>query len=96
MLAHRFDSPGLYVLDEPEAALPFSSSLALVRLLGDLASSKSTQAIVSTHSPIVAATPGAEVGEWGLRRVHRADLELIRHWRRFLDEPAAYLRHLRE
>lgn len=99
VLAHRFDSPGLYVLDEPEAALSFSSSLALVGLLAEIAVSDGTQAIVSTHSPLVAATPGAElyeVGDWGLRRVAWEDLELVRHWRRFLDEPGSYLRHLRE
>ena len=97
VLAHRFDSPGLYVLDEPEAALSFSSTLALVGLLADIARSERTQAIVSTHSPIVAATPGAdlyEVGDWGLRRVHWEELELVQHWRRFLQQPAAYLRHL--
>lgn len=97
VLAHRFDSPGLYVLDEPEAALSFSSTLALVGLLAEIGRSERTQAIVSTHSPLVAATPGAdlyEVGDWGLRRVHWEDLELVQHWRRFLEEPAAYLRHL--
>ncbi|WP_240757625.1 AAA family ATPase [Nakamurella flava] len=99
VLAHRFDSPGFYVLDEPEAALSFSSSLALVGLLAEIAVSERTQAIVSTHSPIVAATPGAdiyEVGDWGLRRVAWEDLELVQHWRRFLDGPGAYLRHLRD
>lgn len=97
ILADRFDSPGLYVLDEPEAALSFSSTLALVGLLAEIARSERTQAIVSTHSPLVAATPGAdlyEVGEWGLRRAAWEELELVRHWRRFLDEPMAYLRHL--
>lgn len=97
LLSERFDSPGLYVLDEPEAALSFSSSLALTGLLAEMAAGERTQAIVSTHSPIIAATPGAdiyEVGDWGLRRVDWEDLELVRHWRRFMDQPAAYLRHL--
>jgi len=47
----------------------------------------------------LAATPGAEiieVGAHGLRRVDWADLELVDHWRRYLDRPSAYLRHLTE
>lgn len=98
VLTSRFDSPGLYVLDEPEAALSFQSSLALIDVLQSIAGSETSQAIVATHSPIVAATPGAdlyEVGEWGIRPAQWRDLELVQHWARFLDEPEAYLRHLR-
>lgn len=57
------------------------------------------QVVCATHSPILAATPDAEiieVGEHGLRRVDWADLELVDHWRRYLDHPSAYLRHLTE
>lgn len=39
-----------------------------------------SQVIVSTHSPVLAALPGAqilEVGPWGLRRQSRADLDLV-------------------
>lgn len=97
VLAERFDGPGLYLLDEPESALSFRSSLALVALLGEMARSRTSQAIVATHSPIIAATPGAhvyEVGEWGLRRTSWEDLDLVRDWRQFLHDPELYLRHL--
>lgn len=97
VLSERFDGPGLYLLDEPESALSFRSSLALVALLGEMARSRTSQAIVATHSPIIAATPGAhvyEVGEWGLRRTDWRDLELVGDWRRFLTDPESYLRHL--
>lgn len=97
VLAERFDGPGLYLLDEPESALSFRSSLALVALLGEMARSRTSQAIVATHSPIIAATPGAhlyEVGEWGLRRTDWQDLDLVRDWRAFLADPELYLRHL--
>ena len=65
-------------------------------LLGDLADSGS-QIILSTHSPVLAALPGAdlyEVGEWGLRRTDYDDLSLVRTWRSFLDSPQRFLRHL--
>lgn len=96
LLAHRFDSPGLYVLDEPESALSFTGCLALVGHLHALVGSGG-QVVMATHSPIVAAMPGAtllEVGDWGLRRVTWDELALVDHWRRFLAAPQAYLRHV--
>ncbi len=98
VLSSRFSDSGLYVLDEPEAALSFSGSLALVGVLADIVSSTAAQALVATHSPIVAATPGAdlyEVGPWGLRPSSWEELSLVRHWSSFLADPERYLRHLR-
>ncbi len=97
VLGSRFSSPGLYVLDEPEAALSFDGSLALVGILKEIAESRRTQAIVATHSPIVAATPGADVydvGPWGLRATPWSELRLVQNWRSFLADPQRYLRHL--
>ena len=97
LLARRFDDPGFYVLDEPEAALSFSGCLALVAVLTEIVRGNRAQAVVATHSPIVAATPGAvvyEVGEWGMRRCDWPDLQLVRNWRSFLDDPNRFLRHL--
>ena len=96
VLRTRFDSPGFYCLDEPEAALSFRSSLALLRALHDLAAS-GAQVLCATHSPVVASLPGAtvlEVGPWGLRPTRWDDLELVRHWRDYLDAPQRYLRHV--
>ncbi len=96
VLRHRFNRPGFYVLDEPESALSFSGCLALVGVLEEIADAGG-QVLVATHSPLVASLPGAtvlEVGEWGLRETAWADLDLVRHWRAFLDAPARYLRHV--
>lgn len=96
VLADRFDAPGFYCLDEPEAALSFSSTLQLIGVLHDLVADGG-QVLCATHSPVLAALPGArilEVGEWGLRETTWDDLELVQHWRRYLDAPGRYLRHL--
>ena len=96
LLSSRFDSPGLYCLDEPEAALSFSGQIALVGTLHDLAAG-GAQVLCATHSPLLAALPGAhvlEVGEWGVREAAYDDLDLVRHWRAYLDEPMRYLRHV--
>ena len=98
VLRTRFNGPGLYCLDEPEAALSFSAQIALVGVLHGIAS-QGAQVLCATHSPILAALPGAailEVGPWGLRRVEWQDLELVAHWRRYLDGPMRYLRHVLE
>ena len=92
----RFDSPGFYVLDEPEAALSFSAQLALVGAFRDLAT-QGAQVLCATHSPLLTALPGAhvlEVGPWGIRQAAWEDLDLVGHWRRYLADPVRYLRHV--
>jgi predicted ATPase len=96
VLRSRFDSPGLYCLDEPESALSFSSSLALVGVLNELQGG-GAQVLCATHSPIVCSLPGAtilEVGDWGIRRTTWSELELVQNWRAYLDAPTRYLRHI--
>lgn len=96
LLETHFDAPGLYCLDEPEAALSFSSTLALVGVLADLAAG-GAQVLCATHSPVLTALPGAtilQVDADGYRPVAWEDLELVQHWRRFLDRPEGYLRHV--
>ncbi|KOU02804.1 ABC transporter [Streptomyces sp. NRRL F-5755] len=92
----KFRQPGLYVLDEPEAALSFTSCLELVGVLAEL-SRGGAQIICATHSPVLTALPGAEiveVGEHGMRSVAWEELGLVDHWRRYLTDPRAYLRHI--
>lgn len=98
ILDTRFDRPGFYCLDEPEAALSFSSTLALMATLQRIAL-HGGQVLCATHSPILASLPGArvlELGEWGMRETRWEDLELVHHWRAYLDSPRRYLRHLLE
>ncbi|WP_447005893.1 AAA family ATPase [Saccharothrix isguenensis] len=98
VLANMFREPGFCLMDEPEAALSFTSCLRLVNLLYDLGES-GAQVICATHSPVLAATPGAdiiEVGDHGFRRTKWEDLALVDHWRRYMNNPAAYLRYVTE
>jgi len=96
VLRHRFTDRGVYFLDEPESALSFQSSLALLVVL-DALRQEGSQVILSTHSPLLAALPGAttiELGEWGMRRTEWAELDLVQSWRDFLNAPQRWLRHL--
>lgn len=95
VLTRKFDTPSFYCLDEPEAALSFRSTLTLIRVLHDIVAAGG-QVLCATHSPVLAALPGAhilEVGDWGLRTTTWDELELVRHWKAYLDAPMRYLRH---
>lgn len=96
LISDRFTRQGFYCLDEPESALSFSSSLAVVGVLDRLAKSGS-QVLCATHSPVIAALPDAtilEVGDWGIRATTWEDLKLVQNWRAYLEEPERYLRHV--
>jgi predicted ATPase len=95
-LESRVTERGLFLLDEPEAALSFTSCLRLLSLLA-AAVDAGSQVVLATHSPLLAAFPGAailEFGEHGIRTASWADLELVNHWQAFLSRPESYLRYL--
>lgn len=97
LVRDRFHGPGLWVMDEPESALSFTGCLGLLSVLLDRLANGESQVLLATHSPLLASLPGArilEVGPWGLRSVPWEDLELVHHWRRFLEDPRRYHRHL--
>jgi predicted ATPase len=95
-LESRVTERGLFVLDEPEAALSFTSCLRLLSLLAAVTDAGS-QVVLATHSPVLAALPGAailEFGDHGIRAASWDELELVNHWRAFLSRPESYLRYL--
>lgn len=96
LFGRRASPRGLYLLDEPDAALSFTGTLTLVAMLADVVAGGG-QVLIATHSPVLAALPGArllEVGPWGLRPATWEQLDLVEHWRQFLADPGSYLRHL--
>ena len=96
MFRSRFVPDGLYLLDEPEAALSPQSQLGLVAMIRDMVD-QGSQFVLATHSPILAAIPGATIYDFNesplVPRVYEA-LESVQLMRSFLEEPARYLRHL--
>lgn len=97
LVVHRFGPHGLYLLDEPEAALSVSGCMAVLARLVDL-TEQDCQAIVATHSPVLLALPGAtiyEISDDGtISRVEYDDALPVRLTRAFLTAPEKYLRHL--
>ena len=98
LVENRFGGEGLYLLDEPEAALSPTRQLSLLALLDELAG-RSSQFIIATHSPILMALPGAEIFQLdreGVRAVAYRETEHYQITRRFLENPERMLRCLLE
>lgn len=93
LLENRFHGNGLYILDEPEAALSPSRQLSMLTRMHDLIAEKS-QFIIATHSPILMAYPDAwiyQIGPKGLDRVAYEDTEHYQVTRDFLNRPERML-----
>ncbi len=89
LVQNRFWGNGLYIMDEPEAALSPSRLLTLLVEMHRLVQ-QGSQFIVATHSPILLAYPGAcvlELSEEGIRQVDYRDTEHYQITRRFLQDP---------
>ena len=96
LAANRFGGEGLYLLDEPEAALSVTSALAFVEIM-HAACAAGAQFIVATHSPVLLALPGARILEFAdgaIRPVGYDELPLVQLHRSFLAAPERFLRHL--
>ena len=96
--SRRYWADGFFVWDEPEAGLSFDAQLHLLAELVDIARRPGAQVLLATHSPVLAALPGAvviECSDEGMRRRFWDDLDVVDHYRRFLHAPERYLRHLR-
>ena len=88
---------GLYLLDEPEAALSVHGCLAIVARIRDLAAAGS-QFVVATHSPILLAVPGAKIlqidADGTIAEVGYDEAQPVVLTRSFLDDPQRYLHYL--
>jgi predicted ATPase len=97
LVEHRFNRDGLYILDEPEAALSPQRQLSLLALIDDLVQNQGCQFIVATHSPIIMAYPDALIYELSIGGLHQVAYEETEHFwltRDFLNNRDAFFRRL--
>ena len=93
---NRFKGQGLYILDEPEAALSPMRILALMKEMDWLVKNGS-QFIISTHSPILMTFPGARIFELTTDGINEVDYRETEHYRTtkdFLNDPERMLHYL--
>ena len=94
LFSSRLAPRGVYLLDEPEAALSPQSQLGLLAMLKQAVDAGS-QFVIATHSPLLMATPGATIfsfDEAPVRRVRFEEVESVTLVRDFLQAPERYLR----
>ncbi len=92
--AKKFYGKGLYLMDEPEAALSPSKLLELMCIINDLLNNES-QFIISTHSPILMAFPNAQILQLtadGIEEVNYRDTEHYQITTSFLANPDRMLK----
>lgn len=98
LLIHKFRGDGIYLLDEPEAALSPSRQLAALRAIDQLVFGAS-QFIIATHSPILLAYPNARIvlfDDAGVSEVAYEDTDHFAITRDFLNHYPRRLEQLLE
>lgn len=95
LVKNRFSDNGLYILDEPEAALSPSRQMALLCLIDDLVK-RGSQFIISTHSPILLSYNNAEIYNLNdnFNKIKYKETEIYKTYKMFLDDPDRMLKLL--
>lgn len=96
LVQNRFGGNGLYILDEPEAALSPMRLLTLITELDRLVKAGS-QIIIATHSPILLAFPNAQIIELcddGMKNVKYTETEHYKVTKQFLNNPEKMINYL--
>jgi predicted ATPase len=98
VLEQKFQRNGLFLLDEPEAALSPQRQLAFLVLLHDtLRKHKDAQFIISSHSPLLLGYPEAQMLSFDGGKIHEIgyeDLQCVQIARRFLNHRENFLQQL--
>jgi predicted ATPase len=96
LFANRFEQ-GVYLLDEPEAALSPQRQLSFLRILHDLTTPGHAQFLIATHSPLLLAYPGATIYSLDGAGIEPIDYRETKHYlvtRDFLNGPERFFKHL--
>jgi predicted ATPase len=98
LVVNRFGGNGIYILDEPEAALSPSRQMTLLAAIDKLVK-KNSQFIIATHSPILMAYPDADIFVLADDDIRLTSYEETEHYlltKQFLNNPRKMLRYLLE
>ena len=96
LFANRFEQ-GIYILDEPEAALSPQRQLSFLKIIHDLATPRHAQFLIATHSPILLAYPGAVIFDLDGDEIQPTSYRETKHYlitRDFLNSPERFFKHL--
>lgn len=95
-LFHNHFQKGIYILDEPEAALSPQNQLSLLSIIHKLKKAGKAQFIISTHSPILMSYPNADIFLLNeeIQLTNYKDTKHYQLTKNFLESPEIYFRYL--
>ena len=96
LIQNRFEGRGLYILDEPEAALSPKKLMSLLTIIDDLVK-RDSQFIIATHSPILTAYPDSEILQFSDDGIVKTDYFETEHYKltkMFIDNPERMIHYL--
>lgn len=95
LVQNRFSDHGLYILDEPEAALSPARQMTLLCLIDDLVK-QGSQFIIATHSPILISYRNGEILDLNqnFKHVNYQDTEIYQTYKLYLEDPEGMQRRL--
>lgn len=98
LMVNRFGGNGIYILDEPEAALSPIKQMSMLTIINELVKKKS-QFVIATHSPILMAYPDADIfviDNDGIVKTPYKKTDNYMITRKFLENPEKIMKYLFE
>ena len=95
LFSNRMNAKGIYILDEPEAALSPQRQLALLAIINELEKTGQAQFFVATHSPLLMAYPNAQLLHIDDGEIVEKNYKATTHFQvmaRFFANPDDYIR----
>ncbi len=92
---YSFQLDGLYLLDEPEAALSPKNQVEFVRIIHESSNSNNRQYIIATHSPIILGCPGGQILSFDsppIQPIDYAETASYVFYKKFLNDPNCFFR----
>lgn len=92
---YSFQLDGLYLLDEPEAALSPRNQVEFVRIIAESLRRGKKQYIIATHSPIILGCPESQILSFDrspIQEISYSQSGPYRFYRDFIKDPARFYR----
>lgn len=97
VLQQRIQPDGIYLIDEPEAALSPQRQLGLYSLIKQMSEEQNCQFIIATHSPILMTLANSQLFEFENDEITETQYQDTEHFtvmKQFLNNPEAFTRYL--
>ncbi|MCC2647129.1 MAG: hypothetical protein K0R02_1194 [Rickettsiaceae bacterium] len=94
MFEYRLQKQGIFLFDEPEAALSPIRQIKFLKLLHQMKKHTNSQFIIITHSPIIMSYPDADIYNFIDGDIKKTNIKQVEHYRvvrDFINNPEKYL-----